>query len=380
MKTILLITTSYPSTSDGSEAAGSFVQDFAEELARSARVLVLAPGETSGAEAATSPVQVYRYRGAGRPLSLLKVANPLHWPAIIGVLRAGARETERLLQTHAVDHILALWVLPCGAWAARLQRRYGVGFSTWALGSDIWTLGRIPLVRTVLRRVLRASTTNFADGLQLCADVETLSGRPCTFLPSTRSFPLVPATNRDVTDAGCRLAFLGRWHPNKGTDLLLQALELLTAADWQRISEVRIHGGGPLQQLVQTRVAALAAAGRPVTVGGYLDKAGAARLFGWCDFVVIPSRIESIPVVFSDAMKAGKPVITTPVGDLGRLIDSYSCGLATGDASAAAIAAAIQQALQCDYSRFLAGVARAATDFSLPAITASFLNSLPARS
>ena len=380
MKTILLITTSYPSTRDGSEAAGSFVQDFAEELAKTARVLVLAPGETPGIEATAGPVQVCRYRGASRPLSLLKVANPLHWPAIIGVLRAGARETERLLATHAVDHILALWVLPCGAWAARLQRRYGVGFSTWALGSDIWTLGRIPVVRTVLQRVLRASTANFADGLQLCADVEALSGRPCTFLPSTRSFPALPATVRSPQESGCRLAFLGRWHPNKGIDLLLQALELLSTADWQHIDEVRIHGGGPLQQLVQTRVAALAAAGRPVTAGGYLDKAGAARLFGWCDYVVIPSRIESIPVVFSDAMKAGKPVITTPVGDLDRLIDSYRCGLATRDASATAIAAGLQQALWCDYSQFSPGVVRAATDFSLPAITASFLNSLPASS
>jgi len=34
------------------------------------------------------------------------------------------------------------------------------------------------------------------------------------------------------------------------------------------------------------------------------------------DWVLIPSRIESIPLVFSDAMRVGRPVICSPVGDL----------------------------------------------------------------
>ncbi len=51
---------------------------------------------------------------------------------------------------------------------------------------------------------------------------------------------------RDIAlRAPYRLAFLGRWHPNKGTDLLLDALHQLRDEDWHRIEAVRIAGGAP---------------------------------------------------------------------------------------------------------------------------------------
>ncbi|WP_237582769.1 hypothetical protein, partial [Salmonella sp. hn-h4] len=70
-----------------------------------------------------------------------------------------------------------------------------------------------------------------------------------------------------------RLLFLGRWHPNKGVDLLLDSLAMLRDEDWQAIERVEIQGGGPMEGLVRERVAALYEARRPVEVGGFLDKA-----------------------------------------------------------------------------------------------------------
>ena len=201
MKHVLIITTSYPTASDGSEAAGSFVQDFAETLAtQQTKVTVLAPG-TSGSDDPAAAVQVVRYQGAGKSLSLLKIWNPSHWPAIAGILRDGARQTNRLCREHGVDHVFALWVLPCGAWARQAWRRHGITFSTWALGSDIWSLGKIPVVRHVLQKVLADSRTNFADGHLLCRDVEQLSGTRCRFLPSTRRF--IPAPNQKLLHELC---------------------------------------------------------------------------------------------------------------------------------------------------------------------------------
>ena len=51
------------------------------------------------------------------------------------------------------------------------------------------------------------------------------------------------------------------------------------------------------------------------------------------DFLVIPSRIESIPVVFSDAIQSGTPVISTPVGDLPQLIKNNHCGVVADEIS-----------------------------------------------
>ena len=70
--------------------------------------------------------------------------------------------------------------------------------------------------------------------------------------------------------------------------MLLEALALLDDADWNRIETVRICGGGPLEDLVHTRVATLAAQGRSVTVEGYLDRGNAAALYAWADYLVLP--------------------------------------------------------------------------------------------
>jgi hypothetical protein len=48
MPHIAIVTTSFPGEKPGSEAAGSFVSDFTEELAKHAQVTVLAPGLEEG--------------------------------------------------------------------------------------------------------------------------------------------------------------------------------------------------------------------------------------------------------------------------------------------------------------------------------------------
>ena len=375
MKTIVLVTTSYPSVNDGSEAAGSFVQDFAEELANKARVIVLAPGQNKS-EASSQPyLQVRRYAASTKPLSLLKLSKPWHWTAILKVLHSGAKALEQIIQENQVDHVFALWVLPSGWWALIVNKKYGVAYSTWALGSDIWSLGKIPLIRSLLIKVLQGSRHNFADGYQLAADVKAISARECLFLPSTRNIAL-PAETADSEDTGYKLAFLGRWHPNKGIDLLLEGLKLLDEEAWQKIDELRIYGGGPLQDTVREGVKKLTSEGRKISMGGYLDKAAAARLLQWSDYVLIPSRIESVPVIFSDAMKMGKPVLCTPVGDMGQLISQYECGLLAENVSARAFAELLSLALQKDKKTFGKGIARAAEDFSLPSIVETFCQSI----
>jgi glycosyltransferase involved in cell wall biosynthesis len=377
MKKIVIVTTSYPARHDGSEAAGSFVKDFAEQLARSCEVKVLGPGtEAVAVPELDCGVQIYRYFGGDRPLSLLSPWNPLHWLSIVRILRSGLGSLRAILRDHHIDHIFALWVLPSGYWAMQAGRQAGVPYSTWALGSDIWSLGRLPIVRGLLRTVLNNSHRNYADGYQLQQDVIALSGADCRFLPSTRV--LGSATETAVekeSGTGLRLAFLGRWHPNKGVDILLDALDSLADDQWARIREVRLFGGGPLEPLVHRKVVALQEAQRPVTLGGYLDKPAAASLYAWSDYLLIPSRIESIPVIFSDAMQSGRPVISTPVGDLGRLLGEYRCGVLADSASVSDFSAALRKGLLVanPVQQFAAGIAAAGQQFSIENAVDNFL-------
>jgi glycosyltransferase involved in cell wall biosynthesis len=373
MKRVLLVTTSYPDRGEGEAAAGVFVRDFARALAtHGVAVEVVAPA-TMDNHGTEQNVEVTRFAVPRLPLSLLNPMRIGDWKAVAASLSRGARVVYEACQGRRPDHILALWALPSGDWAMRAGKRLGIPYSTWALGSDIWTLGRIPGLRHYLAHVLKNAAHRFADGLELARDVERISRRPCGFLPSSRDFG--HAGNRAVnTGPPYRLAFLGRWHPNKGVDLLIEALSLLADEDWSRIEAVRLHGGGPLEVQVKNGAKRLQEAGRPVEAGGYLDLLGARDLFQWTDFVVIPSRIESIPVVFSDAMQAGRPVIATPVGDLPRLVDSLACGLLAKRADGGAIAAAIHEALALPSHRFGEGLSRGAERFDVSSAAQSFIN------
>lgn len=362
--TLLIITTSYPEQGDGSEAAGAFVADIARELARFQPVRVVAPGSAPGEEPARDGVTIRRFASPGRPLSLLSPLSPGDWPAIMRTMASLRAETLAAASDGRVVHALALWALPSG-WAARvLQRRFGVPYSVWVLGSDIWSLGRLPMVRSMLRGVMAGARYRFSDGLMLGEDAARIAGKPFEFLPSTRKLDI--PVRADFSDGPpYRFLYLGRWHHNKGIDILLDALESLPDDDWERISEVHVAGGGPLGGRVRASVAALQARGRPVRLSGFLGREDAILALQEADYLVIPSRIESIPLVFSDALQAGCAVVTTPVGDLPRFFTDAPPGILADSVDALAIAKAIQRALQKKPGLFAEAIALAADQFSL---------------
>lgn len=377
MKEIALVTTSYPDRdgdAGGREAAGAFVADFAEELSRHARVHVVAAASEDHVEERGS-LSVHRFAVPRRPLSLLRANDPSDWPKIAVSLRAGQRALDRVAAGSSLDHVLALWALPSGLWARRVGRRRGIPYSTWALGSDIWSLGRLPVVRSVLQRVLRDAAHRFADGLVLADDVARICGAACDFLPSSRRLDAPPRRPRRGAPP-YRLAFLGRWHPNKGADLLIDALLALDESQWRAIEEVRYFGGGPLEGRVREGIRQLLAACRPVTLGGYLDREQATELYGWADFLILPSRIESIPVIFSDAMQCGTPLIATPVGDVPRLVTSYGVGVLAAEASGAALRDAIAVALTKPPPDIEAGLERARADFDVAGAAKRFYEAI----
>ncbi len=371
---VAIITTSYPDEVPGSEAAGSFVADFARQLAVSVQVTVVAPA-SSASRAQDGELEVIRFAVPNSPLSLLRPLHPADWLAIVKTIRNGKRAVEHLVRDNKPNFLFALWALPSGHWAASVARRHDIPFAVWALGSDIWSLGKIPLLRWKLQSVLRAADRCFADGLSLARDVEQLSGRRCDFLPSTRILPnrsLVGGTG----SAPYKLAFLGRWHQNKGIDILLESLRKLSDSDWSKISAVRIFGGGPLHAEVHRIANELQVQQRPVELGGYLDKESAADLIAWADYLMLPSRIESIPVIFSDAMQLRTPIVATPVGDLPRLHDRYSFGTLAAAATSDAFTHAMREALDRSATSFRTGLDAAASDFNMFDLTRRFLGEI----
>ena len=91
-------------------------------------------------------------------------------------------------------------------------------------------------------------------------------------------------------------------------------------------------------------------------------------------FLIIPSRIESIPVVFSDALQIGTPIISMPVGDLGRLIKQHRCGLVATETSPEALAASIEESLSTSKDSFKDGISTAYEQFRTDKIVHNWLS------
>jgi glycosyltransferase involved in cell wall biosynthesis len=131
-----------------------------------------------------------------------------------------------------------------------------------------------------------------------------------------------------------------------------------------------------MEKLVHQRSRLLIKNGKPLKVGGYLSYQEAVALYINSDFLVIPSRIESIPLVFSDALQCSLPVITTPVGDMPRILNNFACGILADNTSAESIARAIKQAVYHKQTSFLPGIVLANKSFSIKAACETFLSAI----
>src|SRR5207247_460096 len=150
------------------------------------------------------------------------------------------------------DLTLCLWAVPSGALGWLGKRILGVPYAVWALGSDLWRRNSYPLGGPIVRMVLQAADALYANSRELSQDVETVAGRPALLLPASRRLPK-PASPFP-RPAGISKWFLcvARFHPNKGVDVLIEAIALIPPE--QRLGMLfEIFGDGPERQSLLRR-------------------------------------------------------------------------------------------------------------------------------
>ena len=101
---------------------------------------------------------------------------------------------------------------------------------------------------------------------------------------------------------------LGRIVPQKGIDILLHAFAKL-----KEDAQLKIGGDGEYVKQYQKLAKSLNIE-QKVRWLGRLDRTSALKEYQCCDAFVLPSRHESMGVVFAEAMACGKPVIGTVCG------------------------------------------------------------------
>ncbi len=371
-----IITSSYPADpNDPSGTAGLFVRQFALELAAAGHRVVVQPAAKKkiylpdpGISLVPAP-----WKGGDQELASLNLMSPLNWLIISLFFLQGTINTLAINREYAVERVLCMWAVPSGIFGLIGKLMGGIPYDIWALGSDIWKIRKIPFIgKAILRLVIRNAARVYADGMQLCQEVKNITGVPCEILYSSRIIP-PPKEKMFLSDAHlCNFLYVGRYHVNKGPDLLIQAVSCLTPQERDPIC-LHMFGLGPMEKELKLLVAELKLE-KYIKINGPIKAQQLSNCLDSVSFLVIPSRVESIPVVFSDALQIGTPVVSMPVGDLGPLINEFKCGIVADEVTAQAFARAMVRAVHSNRNTFQDGVKKAFEKFGIESTVRRWLN------
>jgi len=355
-KCILLITSSYPSNSD--DIAGAFILDYIEEFKKqNVNVIVLTQANKKEFKKTEEQIDVIRFpwrNQSNEPLAYFSFLNLIN---IFFLIFNGVKYTRKILNENKIDVILCLWIIPSGLYIYLLKlfyrKRIKTPYLVWALGSDIWKIRQIPILgRFLLKNVINNSLVSYADGIQLCKDSEEISGKKCEFLSTSRllrnnnnsKIELLPKDKK-------HFLFVGRFHKNKGPDILIEAISKISK-DKLNFLHLHMFGLGPMESALKELIVKNNL-DNYITFNGIIQADELSKYLYSVSFLIIPSRIESIPVIFSDAMQCNTPVISTPTGDLPELISKYGCGILAKEITSEALALAIEEGLNYNRDDFL---------------------------
>jgi len=322
---VCIITSSFPSRPDDI-AQAPFLGDFIRGLRkRGHQVFVFTQDRRGAKEEFLKGVKVkwFSWIRSEKPLVQLNPFHPSDFLRILNLFYRGSKELLPFVKENKIEVCLALWILPGGYFANQAFRQTEIPYSVWSLGSDVYRYGRNPFLYSMMKRIIHEARGVFADGFDLSKKIEERFGRKCFFLATTRTIHPLPSSEA----SGCRLPsepyrflFVGRIEKVKGIDLLLQSMASL------KEGRVNVHltvvGRGGMEEWAKTFIKEKGLGGNVSWMGNVSDEA-LASLYKSSNCVVIPSRSESIPLVFSEALRFDKELIVSDVGDMGTLGRQY---------------------------------------------------------
>lgn len=322
-----ILTHNYPINNKDRQNAGIFVYDLAQELQKEGNeVVVFCPGESNRkGRVGGIPVQWFFWKSHKR-LGQLKLWNPLDLWKFLMFFYQGRRVCERFAQKEFLDVCIAMWVFPAGFFSLILRRRFNIPYVAWALGSDIYIYAKFPIIGMLIKRVLQEADYLFADGIDLMNRVTKISRKKCIFLPSASNLgkSQIGAFSPKKNKTKITLTFLGRMEKVKGPDILLSAL--INIKDVLPKFKIEFVGDGALLNDLKKLSKDENIAGFISFHGNVNNSSEIGAILQNSDWLIIPSRSDSIPLVFSEAMKSGTPVIASDLPDLKYLIDKYKIG------------------------------------------------------
>jgi glycosyltransferase involved in cell wall biosynthesis len=195
------------------------------------------------------------------------------------------------------------------------------------------------LLELLERRTVRGADVVLAASGDLADNARRLGARDVR--PAPVAAPSLPPARRSAAEIRAELGLaddrplvvaVGRLHPQKGYDVLLEA-----AARWAADGRlpapplVAIAGDGPLHDELGARIGA---GNLPVRLLG--RRGDVADLLAAADLCVLPSRWEARSLTAQEALRSGTPLVATRTGGLPELLGDAAELVPVGNAAALA--------------------------------------------
>jgi glycosyltransferase involved in cell wall biosynthesis len=281
--------------------------------------------------AATEELFAFSTTGAAfRPVGISAGLDPVADVRAVAALRRATAGGE-LVHAHGLRAGLV----------AVLARRRGSGTAVVVTLHNALPEGgglRRRVLQVLERITVRGADLVLAASGDLADNARRLGGRDVRTAPV--SAPPLPAPSRSAGEVRAELGLdddrplivaVGRLHPQKGYDVLLDALDRLPG----KRPLVVIAGDGPLQDELAARIAA---DDLPVRLLG--RRPDVADLLAAADVCVLPSRWEARSLTAQEALRSGTPLVATRTGGLPELLGDAAELVPVGDAGALADALA----------------------------------------
>jgi glycosyltransferase involved in cell wall biosynthesis len=239
------------------------------------------------------------------------------------------------IPTFDIVHLHGLWRFPStfGGWvASRSHIPYIISpqgsLNEWAMRHRGYR--KRPYWWALERRTVRLSCrVHFSTDEEASQARRWIGAHPAAVIPAAVELPSA-AGRAEVAEwrAGIGvpprvplIGFLGRIHPVKGLDILVDALV--------RVSGAHLVIAGPDEEGTRDGLMRRAAAGgiaNRVHWPGILDARARGLMLSAIDLFVLPSHTENFGLAAAEAMAAGVAVVVTPGVNLARLIADSGAG------------------------------------------------------
>lgn len=289
---------------------------------------------------------------------------PTYWTVPRYALAWNARAMYRSMRPHVrrlhrefpFEAILAAWAYPDAVAAAYLARDYHCPLVINVLGSDLNALGQDDRCKPQIRWAMEQAQRVIVVSHALKERVIELGVSADKVLVQHNGVDGEKFRLQDRTEVRARLGlpgetrrvcYVGNFVPEKGVDVLVEAMAVLL----QR-GETGVHlsliGSGSLEPTLRAFVQTNGLA-EQVQFHGRKPHSEIPDWMSATDVFCLPSRREGCPNVVLEALSAGRPVVASAVGGVPELLDARQGALVpAGDAER--LASALTETLARDWS------------------------------